>query len=346
MGRELMAARASVIGTTSWGTTLAALLANNGVDALLWARTDEEAKEMEAARENSRRLPGYPFPPNLRVTSSREEAADVDMIVIVVPSQSLRENVRGLAPFLSRPCLVLSAAKGLEKESAKRMSEILEEELPGSFHNGVCVLSGPNLAREIIEGKPASTVVACRDEGNAVKAQEMFMSSMFRVYTNTDVVGVELGGSLKNIIALGAGVCDGFGYGDNGKAAFITRGLVEITRLGAAAGANPLTFAGLAGLGDLTATCASPLSRNRRVGEQLAAGGRLPEILAAMGNVAEGVDTTVGALKLASRLGVDMPITQAISDVLFNGVDPREAVAALMGRAPQPEWAGIRLQDR
>ena len=338
-----MAARAFVIGTTSWGTTLATMLANNGAEVKLWARTREEAEDLESARENKRRLPGYHFPSNIRVTSSREEAAGVDMVVIAVPSQTLRENVRGFAPFLSQPCLVLSATKGLEKDSTKRMSEILEEELPEALHAGICVLSGPNLAKEIIEGKPASTVVASRDESNAVKAQEMFMSSMFRVYTNTDVVGVELGGSLKNIIALGAGVCDGFGYGDNGKAAFVTRGLVEITRLGVAAGANPLTFAGLAGLGDLTATCASPLSRNRYVGEQLAAGKRLPEILSYMGNVAEGVDTTVGALQLASRLGVDMPITQAISDVLFNGVDPRQAVAALMGRAPQPEWAGIRL---
>ncbi len=337
-----MTATASVIGTTSWGTTLATILAGNGADVLLWARTPEEAQDLESARENKRRFPGYPFPQNLRITSSREDAAAVDMVVIAVPSQSLRENARGLAPFLSQPCLVLSATKGLEKESAKRMSEIMEEELPESFHNGICVLSGPNLAREIIEGKPASTVVACREESNAVRAQGMFMSPMFRVYTNTDVVGVELAGSLKNIIALGAGVCDGFGYGDNGKAAFITRGLVEITRLGVAAGANPLTFAGLAGLGDLTATCASPLSRNRHVGEQLAAGKRLPEILASMGNVAEGVDTTLGALVLASRLGVDMPITRAISEVLFNGLDPREAVAGLMGRAPQPEWAGIQ----
>lgn len=338
-----MAATASVIGTTSWGTTLAAILAANGADVLLWARTEEEARELESARENRRRHPGFRFPPSLHVTASREEAAAVDMVVIAVPSQTLRENVRSFAPFLSVPCLALSATKGLEKDSAKRMSEILEEELPDALHPGICVLSGPNLAREIVEGKPASTVVACRDEGNAVRVQEMFMSSMFRVYTNTDVVGVELGGSLKNIIALGAGVCDGFGYGDNGKAAFITRGLVEITRLGVAAGANPLTFAGLAGLGDLTATCASPLSRNRHVGEQLAAGKRLPEILSSMGNVAEGVDTTVGALTLAGRLGVDMPITQAISDVLFNDVDPRQAVAALMGRAPQPEWADIRI---
>ena len=339
-----MSARVSVIGTTSWGTTLATILANNGADVLLWARSREEANAMESARENARRFPGFTFPPSLHVTASLEEAATVDMVVIAVPSQTLRENVRRLVPMLSQSCLVLSATKGLEKGSARRMSEVLEEELPEAFHAGICVLSGPNLAREIVEGKPASTVVACRGEENAVKAQNMFMSPMFRVYTNPDVVGVELGGSLKNIIALGAGVCDGFGYGDNGKSAFITRGLVEITRLGVAAGANPLTFAGLAGLGDLTATCASPLSRNRHVGEQLASGKSLPEILSSMGNVAEGVDTTTGALELASRLGVDMPITQAISDVLFNGVDPREAVAALMGRAPQPEWAGIRLE--
>ena len=338
-----MAATASVIGTTSWGTTLATILAGNGAEVLLWARTPEEAAELEAARENMRRFPGYTFPPSLHVTSSLSEVAAAEMIVIAVPSQTLRENVLGLTPFLVQPRLVLSATKGLEKDSAKRMSEILQEELPQEFHAGICVLSGPNLAREIVEGKPASTVVACGDEANAERAQQMFMSPLFRVYTNTDVVGVELGGSLKNIIALGAGVCDGFGYGDNAKSAFITRGLVEITRLGVAAGANPLTFAGLAGLGDLTATCASPLSRNRHVGEQLAAGKRLPEILDSMGNVAEGVDTTTGALRLAARLGVDMPITQAISEVLFKDMDPRQAVAALMGRAPQPEWAGIHL---
>ena len=193
-----MAARAFVIGTTSWGTTLATILANNGADVLLWgARSSEEAQELESSRENNRRLPGNRFPSNLHVTSSREEAAAVDVVVIAVPSQTLRENVRGFAPFLSQSCLVLSATKGLEKNSAKRMSEILEEELPEAFHTGICVLSGPNLAKEIVEGKPASTVVACRDESNAVKAQEMFMSSKFRVYTNTDVVGVELGGSLE-----------------------------------------------------------------------------------------------------------------------------------------------------
>jgi glycerol-3-phosphate dehydrogenase (NAD(P)+) len=223
------------------------------------------------------------------------------------------------------------------------MSQVLADELPESFHSRIGVLSGPNLAKEIAQGMPASTVVASRDEWVALKAQELFMCSTFRVYTNNDVVGVELGGALKNIIALGAGISDGLGYGDNGKAAFITRGLVEITRLGVAAGASPLTFAGLAGLGDLVATCSSPLSRNRYVGEQLAAGRGLEEILSSMTNVAEGVDTTLGALRLASELNVDMPLTQAISMVLFEGMDPRQAVTDLMGRAPRPEWSGIQL---
>ena len=335
-------AKVSVIGTTSWGTTLAMILAHNGTEVLLWARTQEEAVALESAGENQRQLPGYPFPPGMRVTAFLEEAtSDADMVALVVPSRSLRENVRVLLPHLDSRSIVLSATKGLEKGSANRMSQVLEEELPKEFHPRISVLSGPNLAKEIAQGKPASTVVACQDEEVALRVQELFMSSTFRVYTNTDVVGVELGGALKNIIALGAGISDGLGYGDNGKAAFITRGLVEITRLGVAAGANPLTFAGLAGLGDLIATCSSPLSRNRYVGEQLATGRGLEEILASMTNVAEGVDTTLGALILASKLKVDMPLTQAMSTVLFQGVDPRQAVIGLMGRAPRPEWSGI-----
>jgi glycerol-3-phosphate dehydrogenase (NAD(P)+) len=336
-------AKVSVIGTTSWGTTLAILLAHNGSEVLLWARTQEEAVALESARENQRFLPGFSFPPGMHVTASVEEAITMSaLVVLAVPSRSLRENVRGLLPYLDRPCIVLSATKGLEKASAKRMSQVLEEELPKVFHSRICVLSGPNLSREIAQGMPASTVVASQDEAVALRAQELFMSPTFRVYTNTDVIGVELGGALKNIIALGAGISDGLGYGDNGKAAFMTRGLVEITRLGVAAGANPITFAGLAGLGDLVATCSSPLSRNRYVGEQLAGGRGLEEILSSMKNVAEGVDTTVGALKLASKLNVEMPLTQAISSVLFQGVDPRRAVIGLMGRAPRPEWSGIQ----
>ena len=335
-------ARVTVVGTTSWGTTLAILLANNGSDVALWARTEEEASALREAGENPRLPPGSTFPASLSVTSSLEDAAPAaDMVVVSVPSRSLRENMRVVRPHLANGAIVLSATKGLEIESARRMSEVMEEELPEQLHDRIAVLSGPNLAREIVRGMPASTVIASNNEDVALRAQELFMSPVFRVYTNADVVGVELGGALKNIIALGAGICDGLGYGDNGKAAFITRGLVEMTRLAVAAGANPLTLAGLAGLGDLVATCSSPLSRNRHVGEQLAAGLRLDEVLTSMQNVAEGVDTTRAALTLASRLGVDMPLTQAISAVLFRGVEPRSAVAELMGRAPRSEWAGL-----
>ena len=335
-------ARVTVVGTTSWGTTLAIILANNGSDVLLWARTPEEATALQQAGENPRLPPGSTFPPGLRVTASLEDAVpDADMVVVAVPSRSLRDNARILRPHLGSGSILLSATKGLEKESARRMSEVMEEELPETHHDRIGVLSGPNLAREIVRGMPASTVIASRSGDVALRAQELFMSPVFRVYTNADVVGVEMGGALKNIIALGAGVCDGLGYGDNGKAAFITRGLVEMTRLAVAAGANPLTLAGLAGLGDLVATCSSPLSRNRYVGEQLAAGKGVEEVLSLMRNVAEGVDTTPAALTLASRLGVDMPLTQAISAVLFRGVDPRSAVAELMSRAPRSEWAGL-----
>ena len=335
-------ARVTVVGTTSWGTTLAILLANNGSDVTLWARTQEEADALDQARENPRLPPGSTFPAALRVTASLAKAApDADMVVVSVPSRSLRDNLRRLRPHLGNGSMVLSATKGLEIESARRMSEVMEEELPQPLHDRIAVLSGPNLAREIVRGMPASTVIASRSEDVALRAQELFMSPVFRVYTNADVVGVELGGALKNIIALGAGICDGLGYGDNGKAAFITRGLVEMTRLAVAAGANPLTLAGLAGLGDLVATCSSPLSRNRYVGEQLAAGRGLDELLSSMQNVAEGVDTTRAALTLSARLGVVMPLTEAIGGVLFRGVEPRAAVAELMGRAPRSEWAGL-----
>lgn len=314
------------------------LLARNGVKTRLLARTAEEAQELESARENRRFLPGFPFPTELHATASPEEAfLDSDLVAIVVPSRTMRENVRRVAGHLPSSCTVMSATKGLEIESGKRMSQLLDEELPVGLRGSVCVLSGPNLAKEIVAGKPASTVIASANEAVAIGAQRMFNSTLFRVYTNLDVVGVELGGSLKNIIALGAGIADGLDYGDNGKAAFITRGLAEITRLGIAAGANPLTLAGLAGLGDLTATCASRLSRNRSVGEQLAGGRLLSEILASMDSVAEGVDTTAAALTLADSLGVDMPLTRAIYRVLFEDLDPRAAVAELMSRAPRPE---------
>ena len=331
----------TIIGATTWGTTLGLVLARKDVPVTLLARSREEAEELESMREHRRFLPGVPFPKCLGVSHVPEEALETaGMAVLAVPSRSFRDNVKRYREDIGGETIVLCATKGLEMETGLRMSQVLEEELPASLHPRICVLSGPNLAREIAEGNPASTVVAAREPKTVAAAQSMLMSPTFRVYTNEDTIGVELGGALKNIIALGAGMCTGLGYGDNGKAAFMTRGLAEITRLGLAAGASPITFAGLAGLGDLVATCASPLSRNHSVGEQLAAGKSLDEILASMKNVAEGVYTTVAALKMADKLGVEMPIALATYQVLYEGLDPRQAVVGLMGRPPRPEWGG------
>ncbi|MBI4201330.1 MAG: NAD(P)-dependent glycerol-3-phosphate dehydrogenase [Chloroflexi bacterium] len=338
------AVRTAVVGTTSWGTTLAIVMARQGHQVVLWARTTEEAARLQADGENKRLLPGYKFPHGLRVTSSSAEAfSQAQIVIFAVPSKSLRANVCRVRDALPKDAVLLSATKGLEVSTGLRMSQVLRQELAGPLASRICVLSGPNLALEIVQGRPASTVVASEAEEVAARVQRVLMSPHFRVYTNADVVGVELAGALKNIIALGAGIGDGLGYGNNAKSAFITRGLVEITRLGVSAGANPLTFAGLAGLGDLIATAASPLSRNRYVGEQLARGRPLRDVVASMKNVAEGVDTTAAAVRMAGELGVEMPITQATYRVLFEGLDPRQAVAELMGRAPQPEWAGVSL---
>ena len=332
----------AIIGTTTWGATLAIVLARRNVPVRLWARTEEEARTLESARQHQARLPDYSFPPSLRVTASLADATrDCGLVIFAVPSHSLRDNARKVAPHLAPSMLLVSAAKGLERSTTKRMSELLAEELPAALHSRIAVLSGPNLSREIIEGQPASTVIAAKDEAVATEVVGVLMSPLFRAYTNTDVTGVEFGGAFKNIIAIGAGMSDGLGYGDNAKGAFITRGLAEITRLGVAAGAKPLTFAGLSGLGDLVATCASRLSRNYFVGEQLAKGRPLKAILAGMRNVAEGVDTTVAALALARRLGVDMPIAGCTYRVMFEGLDPERAVAELMARAPKREWEGV-----
>ena len=331
-------AKVGVAGTTSWGTTLAIIMAREATDVSLWARSEQEADQLRTAGENRRFVPGQPFPMDLQVTASADEAfGDAAMAIIAVPSRSLRANARAIRDSLADSTVVVSATKGLELGSGRRMSQILEEELPSSLHDHICALSGPNLAQEIVRGKPSSTVVASHNEDAAKHAQRLLTSTRFRVYTNTDIIGVELGGSLKNIIALGAGICDGLYYGDNAKAAFITRGLTEIARLGVAAGAEPLTMAGLAGMGDLIATCSSPLSRNHHVGEELAKGKSLEEIQASMKNVAEGVDTTAAAVALADQLGVEMPITQATYNVLHNNKDVGQAVSELMGRAPVPE---------
>ncbi len=335
----------AIIGTTIWGKTLGVVLAHKGLQVRLWARTEQEATGLSAVGPNPTLLSGITFPNQLSITTSLSEAlADAKAVILAVPSQAMRQNIRLVKGYLEKSMLVVSAAKGLEIGSEKRMSEVIAEEIDPRFWSNVCVLSGPNLSKEILHGLPAATVVAAGSEAVARIAQRLLTTSKLCVYTNTDVIGVELGGALKNIIALGAGMADGLGYGDNAKAAFITRGLTEMTALGVALGASPLTFSGLAGLGDLIATCASPLSRNHYVGVELTNGRSLKEITDSMAGVAEGVSTTIAAWNLAQRLELEMPITEKIYQVLYQGLDPRRAVAELMEAEVKHELSGRRWQ--
>lgn len=329
---------AAVVGATSWGTTLALTLARQGADVRLLTRTAAEAERLAADGEHAERLPGHRFPPSLRVTADWGAGMrGAEFALFAVPSQSLRENARRAAPVLPRGIAVISACKGLERGTFQRMSAVLEEELAGAAPR-ICALSGPNLAREVVRGMPASAVVASADADAAARAQALLNSPSFRVYTNRDVIGTELAGALKNVIAIGSGVCDAMGLGDNAKAAFLTRGLAEMTRLGVAAGADAATFAGIAGFGDLTATCCSALSRNRRLGLALGEGLPLAEALASLGGeVAEGVAATQAALEMAASLGVEMPIAEATGRALFEGEAPRDALCGLMTRAPKEE---------
>ncbi|MCH8973967.1 MAG: NAD(P)-dependent glycerol-3-phosphate dehydrogenase [Chloroflexi bacterium] len=328
---------AAIVGTTTWGTTLAVILARRGIDVRLLARTGEEAARLSEAREHPH-LAGHMFPESLRVTGDWAAGLDgASVVLFAVPAQTMRENAKRAAPHIGGSPVVVSAAKGLEHDTFKRMSQVLDEELP-STAGAHCALSGPNLAREVVRGLPTSTVVAGPDPDATRQAQSLLNSTTFRVYTNTDVVGTELAGALKNVIAIGAGVVDGMSLGDNAKAGFLTRGLAEITRLGVAAGADALTFAGNAGLGDLMATCFSTLSRNNRVGIALAQGRSLEEAIAALGGeVAEGVETTPAALDLARAHGVEMPIAELTNRVLFEGLSPKDALGELMARVPRPE---------
>jgi len=333
----------AIIGTTSWGITLGMVLARKGLKVRLWARTEQEAAELRKAGPNPTLLPGITFPPQLSITSSLSEAlADVSAVILAVPSQTMRQNIKLVASYLKSSMLVVSAAKGLEIDSSKRMSQVIAEEIDPRFQSNICVLSGPNLSHEILRNLPAASVVAAGVEAVARKAQNLLTAPNFCVYTNSDVIGVELGGALKNIIALGAGMADGLGYGDNAKAAFITRGLTEMSALGVTLGASPLTFSGLAGLGDLTTTCASPLSRNHYVGVELTNGRPLKEILDSMNGVAEGVTTTLAAWNLAQQLELEMPITENIYLVLYKDADPRQVLVELLGAEGRHELAGRR----
>lgn len=334
--------KVAVIGAGSWGTAIAFVLADNGHDTILWARRKEQAAEIDQQSTNNRYLPSAPLPPALRATSSlREAVKDADAIVLAVPTVAIREVAREITSYLDEPQLFIHVSKGIEPGSLKRISEMMEEEIPASKRRAVVALSGPSHAEEVVKRQPTTVTAASVDHAAAKAVQDLFMNNYFRVYTNEDIVGVELGGALKNVIALGAGATDGIGYGDNAKAALITRGLAEMTRLGVAMGAHPLTFSGLSGLGDLIVTCTSEHSRNWRAGNRLGSGQTLKEVTEGMGMVIEGVRTTQAAYELAEKYNVSMPITSAIYHVLFRDVTPKEAVDRLMERDKKEEVTGI-----
>jgi glycerol-3-phosphate dehydrogenase (NAD(P)+) len=329
-----------VIGAGAWGTTLAVKLADAQRPVTIWAHTPEANEQLATVRENRRYLPGIVFPPNVRVATDEGYLAEPHrFFVLAVPSAHLRTSLRRLKDRLYPEAALLSVVKGIEEATHLRMSEVIGQELPG---RRVAVLSGPNLAREIADGKPAGTVIASEDGELAAELASVLASDRFRVYTNPDVVGVELCGALKNVVALAAGFVDGLGFGDSAKAGIITRGLAEMTRLGVAGGAHPLTFAGLAGVGDLIATCMSPLSRNRRAGELMASGVSWTDAAARLNGVAEGVFTVRGALELAAQHGVELPIAEQVAAVVHDGRLPMEAVGELMSREPKDELAGPR----
>jgi glycerol-3-phosphate dehydrogenase (NAD(P)+) len=332
--------RIAVLGAGSWGTTFAKVLADAGRRVTLWARRPELAAAINERRVNDDRLPGIRLPENLVATADAERAlASAEVVVLGVPSQTLRANLTEWRPILPPGALLVSLAKGVELGTGKRMSEVVRE-VAGVPERQVAVVSGPNLAMEIAEEQPTATVIACVDHEQAVEFQRASFTGYFRPYTNHDVVGCELGGACKNVIALACGVASGLGFGSNTLASLITRGLAETARLGAAFGADPMTFAGLAGLGDLVASCSSPLSRNRTFGSRLGAGDTLAEAQAAAhGQVAEGVTSCSSISELAAAVGVEMPITAVVHKVCHDGADPRDMVGELLGRERKAERA-------
>ncbi len=325
--------KAAVCGGGSWGTALACLLARKGVDVRLWARDAEAAARLQRERVNARYLPDVRFPESLRVTADLAEAAGCD-VVLAVPTRAQRELARAIAPRRAGHA-VLCAAKGWEPGTRARMSEVLAAELGADAP--IAVLAGPSHAEEVARRIPTSVVVAAESEDTALRFQQLLHDPTFRVYTNLDLLGVEIAAALKNVIAIASGVCDGLGFGDNTKGALLTRGLAELARLGQVLGARPETFSGLAGIGDLVTTCTSRHSRNRRLGELVAGGASLAAARERIGMAVEGVETTRSALEIAAAHGVELPITAQVAAVLFDGQDPRRALEALMGRDAKAE---------
>ncbi|WP_437205891.1 NAD(P)H-dependent glycerol-3-phosphate dehydrogenase [Planctomicrobium sp. SH664] len=331
-----MATKTTILGSGAMATACSILLADHAdQEVTIWARTEESSRELNEQRENARLLPGIPIPPKVKITHDVEEALQgAELLVAAIPSQYLRTTLEGLAPYLTGHRPVVSVIKGIENETFLRPSQVIEETIGSRV---VIALSGPSHAEEIGRRLPASVVAASGDVAMAKKVQKMFSTDRFRVYTNQDLIGAELAGAMKNIIGIAAGICDGLGFGDNAKSALMTRGIVEISRFGVALGAEPETFAGLAGIGDLITTCISPFGRNRQVGERLGKGESLTQILATMEAVAEGVSTTRAVHDLAEQKGIDMPITSHVYQVLFEGLPPAEATDRLMSRQPREE---------
>lgn len=340
--------KVAVLGAGSWGNALSIVLADNHHDIRLWTHRKEQADEINETHRNEKYLQ-VDLPHNLKAYHKLEEAIrDVEVIVFVVPSNAIREVCQQIKDILPKDVTIVHATKGIEPSSLKRISELIVEEIPYYPEEDIVVLSGPSHAEEVALRHPTTVTVASKNEEKAKITQNIFMNSSFRVYTSQDVIGVELGGALKNIIALGAGISDGLGFGDNAKAALITRGLAEITRLGSQMGANPLTFLGLCGVGDLIVTSTSQHSRNWRAGELLGKGKSLENILDEMGMVVEGVRTTEAATLLSKQMKVDMPITEGLYDILFNQNDPADVVQQLMNREPKEEtdtFAGLSKCD-
>ncbi|MEU7599727.1 NAD(P)H-dependent glycerol-3-phosphate dehydrogenase [Streptomyces sp. NPDC040724] len=329
--------KATVFGTGSWGTAFAIVLADAGCEVTLWGRRQEVVDAINTGRTNPDYFPDVELPANLRATTDpAEAAAGADFTVLAIPSQTLRDNLAAWAPLLAPDTVLVSLMKGIELGTAKRMSEVIEEvaKVPAER---IAVVTGPNLAAEIAARQPAASVVACVDESVAQRLQAACHTAYFRPYTSTDVTGCELGGAVKNVIGLAVGIADGMGLGDNTKGSLITRGLAEATRLGVAMGADPLTFSGLAGLGDLVATCSSPLSRNHTFGTNLGRGMTLEETIAVTKQTAEGVKSCQSVADLARRHGVDMPITDTVVDIVHHGKPTLVALKELMGRSAKPE---------
>lgn len=333
-----MASRVAVIGAGSWGTAVAAIAVTNA-PTVLWARRPELAEQIAKEHENGDYLGGLALPEALESTSNLAEAvAGADVVVMGVPSHGFRDVLAELKPSLRDGVPIVSLSKGVEQGTLLRMTEVIADVVP---HSPAGVLTGPNLAKEVLQGSPAAAVVAFTQDAVAEDLQTLFSTSSFRVYRNDDVVGCEVAGALKNVMAIAAGMADGMGFGDNTKAALMTRGLAELTRLGVALGGNPMTFAGLAGMGDLVATCMSRQSRNRYVGEELGKGRKIDDIIAEMKMVAEGVKTARSVVALAQRVDVEMPIAEQVVAVLDGTVSAKEVIVRLMSRSAKAESAGL-----